>query len=146
MNDNLKTLHQVWHKEPQGYVHAFTVHSASLTAALVLPMVEPRSDNVGQQVANPRATTFGDVIVTPDHDAYEVASTGYGVTFDLIDFAPARTAKLAAEQREEALVGVGDGLRAGASLKEVMREAMAYGVKPEEVAAAHEQEQEGMEL
>lgn len=42
--------------------------------------------------------------------------------------------RLFAEQREEARAGVADGLRAGGAVKDIMREAGAYGVKPKEVA------------
>lgn len=144
MNDNRKTLHQVWHKEQGGYVHALTVHANDLPAALVLPMVEPRSAAVSAHVENPRMTDVGDVIVTPGHDAYEVAATKHGVVFDLVDFAPARAA-LAAEQREEAMGGVWQWLRDGGRPDEVAREAAVYGIKPEEVAAARDRQEEGRE-
>ncbi|MBP3955474.1 hypothetical protein J8F10_09290 [Gemmata sp. G18] len=48
--------------------------------------------------------------------------------------------KALAEQREEALAGVADGLRAGGTFKDVMRDAAAYGVKPEAVAAIRGQD------
>ena len=86
-------------------------------------MVEPRSAAVSAHVENPRMTDVGDVIVTPGHEAYEVAATKHGVVFDLIDFAPARAA-LAAEQRPEAMAGVWDWLRDGGRPADVAREAL----------------------
>ena len=106
MNDNLNTLYQVWHKEPQGYVHAFTVHGKDLLTALVLPMIEPRGDGVSAHLDAPRPTTFGDVIVTPQADAYRVSETRHGVVLDLVDFAQIkRDATVHALMREDFQMG-----------------------------------------
>lgn len=53
--------------------------------------------------------------------------------------------QLLAEQREEALTGIADGLRAGGVFKDIMRDAATYGVKPEQSASfkelLHDEEQ-----
>lgn len=143
MSDNLKALYQVWHKEPQGYVHALTVHSKDLATALILPMVTPRNDGVSELVANTRSTTFGDVIVSPNHDAYEVASTKHGITFDAIDFPPAQMAKLAAEQREEFQMGQQEAEKGQfRDCVRMLAEIMNSPSAPPERAGQHEREVE----
>jgi len=52
----------------------------------------------------------------------------------------------AAEQKEEALAGVVDGLEAGGTLKDVTRDAATYGVKPEVVANLRTEPEPGREM
>lgn len=130
MSDN---AFQVWHKEREGYVHAFTVRSKDLAGALIGPMLEPRPAAVTEHIPHARSTTMGDVIVAASHDAFEVTSSEKGISFEPVDFPPAQRAKVAAEQREDIRGAIADGLRMGAKLSQIVEEAAAYGVKPEEV-------------
>jgi len=141
--------YQVWHRTGDRYEHALTVRSQDMLGAVVWPMISSQHEEYAHRVTpvteSGRPTTFGDVIVNPAGEAYEMAETTQGFVFDRVDFPPVRTAKMVAEQWEEVMAGVESGLRAGVSFKDIMREAGVYGVKPEEVAEIRkrvEQEQE----
>jgi hypothetical protein len=138
LGDEPSGVHQVWHKEGDGYRHVLDANVGNLLAALVLPDLKADGQEragITERTEERRATTFGDVIVNPAGQAYRLDGTEHGAAFQPIPFAPTTDIqRLFAEQREEVLAAVADGLRAGGLFKEIMREAGVYGVKPEEVA------------
>lgn len=135
--DEPRGTYQVWHKQGDDYRHVVNANVGNLLAALVLPDMKREAEerqNIAELTEGRRPTTFGDVIVNPHGQAYRIDDTQYGPVFQIIHFAPqVERRAMFAEQLEEVRAGVVDALRAGTPFKDVMREAGAYGVKPEEV-------------
>jgi hypothetical protein len=67
--------YQVWHKESDGFRHVANVEGGNLLAAIVLPYInkdEAEYRRVTPLVDDARTITYGDVIVNPEHVAFEI--------------------------------------------------------------------------
>ena len=84
--------YQVWHKEADGFRHVANVEGGNLLAALVLTSFINKDHEEYKRVTplvdDMRANTFGDVIVNPEHFAYEIyGDEDVDIAFRKIDFA-----------------------------------------------------------
>ena len=148
--------YQVWHREGSEFHQVGSLKVPNLLAAAEVAMNRrpahwmDEGEN-GRVPLEARQSRPGDVIVSPGGDAFKIVATSYGFTFEPANLDQLRQgAAMLAEQREDAMVGIADGLRAGGTFKNVMRDAATFGIKPAEVAAIRdkltkEHENEGME-
>jgi hypothetical protein len=135
--------YQVWHREGGEFKQVGSLKVANLQAAAEVAMKRSPTWMKGEDT---RKTRTGDVIVSPEGEAFKLRETLYGFTFEAVDFNQLRQdARESAEFREELKDAIKTALTSGASFRQIMQEAAAYGVKPEEVESVHREIEEGRE-
>lgn len=135
--------YQVWHREGDSFQQVGAVKVANLLVAAEATMNGNPSDWMdrgedGKLPSDSRQTKTGDVLISPDGDAFRLKGTEYGFTFEAVDFAQVqRVAALFGEQRAEFQMGQEEAAR-GAFMQDIdtLRE----------IVKEPEQERGGMEM
>jgi len=82
--------YQVWHKEVDGFRHVANVEADDLLTAVMMPYISEYDQHyrpVTHMVGDARETTYGDVIVNPNHAAFEIYESNVCyVGFRRVDF------------------------------------------------------------
>ena len=95
MSSDPKNQFVVWHETPDGPLPVARVETGNLLGAAVLTVSRvdahwQGNDGVTALVRDARSTDVGDVIVSPEGIAHQIAVTDSGVAFVPIDFPPSR--------------------------------------------------------
>lgn len=100
--------YQVWHKEGDGFRHVANVEAGNRLAALVLPYIkkdEVEYKRVTLLVDDARTITYGDVIVDPEHVAFEIYKPDFGgIGMRQVDFPQDQFKRILSEK-----INAGDG-------------------------------------